>query len=145
MEELYKVRKRLQELNEKRESLINIPERVEMLEIDFASLKATSTDGDGVHGGENLREEKMLANIAERDELRRKLRMAEMEVKQMERALGMLPDGEREVLERFYVARENGHVQRLCDELNCENAQVYRLKDKAMRSLARMLYASVEL
>ena len=134
---------RLRDLEQEREALQNIPERINTLELAFAGLRASSTDGDVVSGGENHREEAMLANIAERDRLRLNLELTRREVHQVEKALSQLSPDEALVLERFYVHREPGHVERLCEELNMEKSQVYNIKNRALVRLARMLHGQV--
>ena len=136
---------RLRDLEQEREALQNIPERIHPLEIAFAGLRASNTDGDVVSGGENHREEAMLANIAERDALRLNLEVTKREVRQVEKALSRLSPDEALVLERFYIHREPGHVERLCEELNMEKSQVYNVKNRAMIRLARMLHGQVNL
>ena len=136
---------RLRELEQERAALTNIPERIRVLELKFAGLKATDTEGDRVSGGENHREEMLLANIAERDELKRNLEITRREVEQMDAALAELSREERLVLERFYIKRELGHVDRLCEELGCEVANVYKIKNRALVRLARSLHGQVNL
>ena len=136
---------RLRDLEHEREALVNIPERIHTLELAFVGLRASGTEGDVVSGGENHREEAMLANIAERDALRLNLEVTSREVRQMEKALSRLSPDEALVLERFYVRREPGHVERLCEELNMEKSQVYNIKNRAMIKLARILHGQVSL
>ena len=136
---------RLRELEQERAALKNIPERILVLGLKFAGLKATDTDSDRVSCGENHREEAMLANIAERDELKRNLEITRREVEQVDAALAELSQEERLVLDRFYVHREPGHVERLCEELNMEKSQVYNVKNRAMVKLARILHGQVSL
>lgn len=136
---------RLRDLEQEREALQNIPERIRTLEIAFAGLRAANTDGDVVSGGENHREEVLLANIAERDALRLNLEVTSREVRQVEKALSRLSPDEALALERFYIHREPGHVERLCEELSMEKSQVYNIKNRAMVKLARMLHGQVNL
>lgn len=136
---------RLRDLEQEREALHNIPERIRTLEIAFAGLRAANTDGDVVSGGENHREEVLLANIAERDELKRNLVITRREVEQVDSVLAKLSQEERLVLDRFYIHREPGHVERLCEELSMEKSQVYNIKNRAMVKLARMLHGQVYL
>ena len=136
---------RLRDLEQERAALQNIPERIRTLELAFAGLRAANTEGDVVSGGENHREEAMLANIAERDELKRNLVISRREVEQVDGALAKLSQEERLVLDRFYIHRESGHVERLCEELIMEKSQVYNIKNRALVKLARMLHGQVYL
>ena len=99
---------RLRDLEQERAALQNIPERIRTLELAFAGLRAANTEGDVVSGGENHREEAMLANIAERDELKRNLVISRREVEQVDGALAKLSQEERLVLDRFYIHGSRG-------------------------------------
>ena len=136
---------RLRELNGEREALIAIPERIQTLELSFGAIQAARTDGDPVSGGTNRREDALLANIAERDRLRQNLEVTRREVEQLERALNMLGEDERLIIDRFYIDRPRDHVERLCEELHLEKSQVYEMKNRALISLARALYGQVNL
>lgn len=136
---------RLRDLENERAALQNIPERIRTLELAFAGLRAANTDGDVVSGGENHREDLLLANIAERDELKKNLEITRREVEQVDSALAKLSQDERLVLDRFYIHREHGHVDRLCEELGCEVANVYKIKNRALVQLARSLHGQVTL
>jgi ArpU family phage transcriptional regulator len=57
-------------------------------------------------------------------------------------ALESLPAKERQVLDRFYINRESGHVDRLCEELGYETSNVYRMKNRALGHFAEVLYGS---
>ena len=136
---------RLRSLENERRALVNIPERIRMLEMDFGAIRAATTDGDPVSGGTNRREEMLLENIAERDELKRNLAVTRREVRQIEGALDTLSREERAVIEKFYIDRPPDHISRLCEELHIEKAQIYRIKDRAMIHLARQLFGQVTL
>lgn len=136
---------RLRDLEHERAALRNIPERIRTLELAFDGLRAANTEGTVVSGGENRRVETMLANIAERDELKRNLEITRREVEQVDSAMAKLSQDERLVLDRFYIHREHGHVDRLCEELGCEVANVYKIKNRALVQLARSLHGQVTL
>ena len=88
----------------------------------------------------------MLSNIVHREELHRTLRQAKAWVKMVDGGLSALGEEERLVLERFYINRSRGGVERLCDELGILNpAGVYKRKDKALRHFTPALYGISEL
>lgn len=62
----------------------------------------------------------------------------------MDGGLAVLDGEERLVLERFYIHRAKGNVERLCDELHLEKSRVYELKDKALRHFTIALYGLTE-
>ena len=135
----------LNELPAKRAALVNIPEKIQILEMRFGAIRAAKTDGDPVSGGTNNREEMLLSNIADRDELQKDLEATRREVALMEGALNMLQRNERLVLTRFYINQERQAADRLADELGYERANIYKIKDKALVNLARILYGQVKL
>ncbi|MBQ9534329.1 MAG: hypothetical protein IJU78_00585 [Clostridia bacterium] len=55
-------------------------------------------------------------------------------------ALESLPAREQQVLDRFYINRESGHVDRLCEELGYETSNVYRMKNRALGHFAEVLF-----
>lgn len=137
--------RRLRILNEQKDALENIPERIKMLEIEYEGLKATQTDGISVSGGTNHQEEARLSNIIKRMNLERNRKCTEMEVAQMESALDKLSEDDKLILSLFYINRPRDYIDRLCEELHCEVAHVYRKKDSALLELARRLCGQVTL
>ena len=136
---------RLRNLEAERRALVNIPDRIKALEISFGAIRAVATDGEPVSGGTSRREELLLENIAERDELKHNLRITRAEVRQVENALNSLSPEEKTVIEKFYINRPQNHVEWLCQELHIERTQVYRIKDQALIKMARQLFGQVTL
>ncbi len=127
-----------------REALENIPKEIKRLESAYAGIRSATTDGTPVSGGGNTREDFMLSNIVHRDELKRRLREARLWVAQVDKALAVLDDEERLVLDRFYIHRAKGNVGELCERLNVEQATVYRKRDSALRRFTIALYGVTE-
>lgn len=127
-----------------REALENIPKEIKRLESAYAGIRSATTDGTPVSGGSNTREDSMLSNIVHRDELKRRLREARLWVAQVDKALAVLDDEERLVLDRFYIHRAKGNVGELCERLNVEQATVYRKRDSALRRFTIALYGVTE-
>ena len=127
-----------------REALENIPKEIKRLESAYAGIRSATTDGTPVSGGGNTREDSMLSNIVHRDELKRRLREARLWVAQVDKALAVLDDEERLVLDRFYIHRAKGNVGELCERLNVEQATVYRKRDSALRRFTIALYGVTE-
>lgn len=135
----------LKTLQDKREALINIPEKIKILEMRYGALRAAQTDAQPVSGSSiSRRENDLLCNIAERNALKLDLMIAQREVALMESALHSLSDVEQRVLDRVYINRRKNYIEQLCVELNYEVAQVYRIKDSALIKLARILYGRAE-
>lgn len=123
-----------------REALENIPKEIRRLESAYAGIRSATTDGTPVSGGGNTREDSMLSNIVHRDELKRRLKEARLWVAQVDKALSVLDDEERLVLDRFYIHRAKGNVGELCERLNLEKTAVYDRRDKALRRFTIALY-----
>lgn len=126
------------------EALGNIPKEIKRLESAYAGIRSATTDGTPVSGGGNTREDSMLSNIVHRDELKRRLREARLWVAQVDKALAVLDDEERLVLDYFYIHRAKGNVGELCERLNVEQATVYRKRDSALRRFTIALYGVTE-
>ena len=114
----------------------------------MTSIKSASTGTAPVQGGGTSYEERMNNSICLIDLLSDNLRIAELEVRLTRKALAMLsdeeqriPGGGREriegdglrVLEVLYIDKQKNGVQRLCDELCCDDSTVWR---KATRALS---------
>ena len=131
---------KLKNYEARREALENIPKEIKRLESAYASIRSATTDGTPVSGGSNTREDSMLSNIVHRDELKRRLKEARLWVAQVDKALAVLDNEERLVLDRFYIHRAKGNVGELCERLNVEQATVYRKRDSALRRFTIALY-----
>ncbi len=129
-----------------RRALENIPMEIKRLEDAFAGIRSAATDGTPVSGGGSTREDVMLSNIVHRQELIRTLKQARAWVRIVDTGLAALDEEERLVLDRFYIHRTRGSVDRLCEELGILNpAGVYKRKDKALRHFTIALYGMTEI
>ena len=136
----------LKELEAKKYALSSIPERLKTLELSFINIKATDYDTDRVSGGgENRKEAALISTIAEMDLLKQEMEITQRQVSSLEDALAKLSCEQRRVLELFFIKPEKNKVDRLCEELNCEVATVYRIKNAALIELSRRLYGQVTL
>ena len=121
--------------------LKTIPLEIKRLELD--ATKICSADPGKVvdHGGGNG-EDALLANISKRQELANRLRQAAYWVDTVEKALDILCDEYRAVLERLYMTRQKGTVDRLCYELGLEQSSVYRRRDAALKQFTMALFGA---
>lgn len=127
-----------------REALESIPKEIKRLESVYAGIRSATTDGAPVSGGGNTREDNMLSNIVHRDELKRRLKEARLWLSQVDKALAVLDDEERLILDKFYIHRAKGNVGDLCERLNVEQSTVYRKRDNALRRFTIALYGVTE-
>ena len=105
-------KEKLRRYDAMRLATINIPEELERLEIDAQTIRAARTDGPGVKGGGNRREEAMLNNIIHRQELAWALQQAQSWLKSTDRALTVLNGEEKLILHRLYIYPEKGGLER---------------------------------
>ena len=128
--------------NAKKAAIENIALEIRCLEADFASIRSARTDATPVQGGGSTREDMLLSNIAKREELARQLEIVQAWVAMVDAGLALLPDSDRKILDRFYINRNPGHVERLSTELNVDRKTVYYRKGRALRHFAVALYGS---
>lgn len=125
-------------------ALENIPLEIERLQEAFTGIRSSMTDSTPVSGGGSTREDTLLSNIVHREELQHALKQAKIWVREVEAGLAVLDDEERMVLQRFYISRAKGAVNRICEELGVEKSAVYDRRDKALRHFTVALYGITE-
>lgn len=129
---------------QRKKSLTNIRERINVLEEQFVSLKGISTDTP-VMGGMSRQEEKMLNNISERECLEFSLKITERLVELTEKGLEVLEKRERQILEGFFFERSENNVERMCERFYLEKSRLYEIKDIALRKFTIAMYGTVEI
>lgn len=136
----------LRNLEAKRSSLAHMLEEIQTLKLEAESIKATDYDKITVTGGgNNTQEDKLITNIAKREELESNYQVTKNEVEALDSLLSELRDDERLILERMYIKRERNAAEALAVTLNYEVRQVYRKKDDALHNLARRRFGQVKL
>lgn len=127
-----------------KQSLGSIPQEIKRLESVCTGIRSAITDGTPVSGGGSTREDVLLSNIVHRDELKRRLKEARLWVSMVDKALAVLTEDERLVLDKFYIHQAKGSVGSLCELLNVEQSTVYRKRDNALRRFTIALYGVTE-
>ena len=122
----------------------NIPKELRRLQIAACATKGASTDATPVKNGGNRREELLMDNLVQRQELQWTLDQTKCWLDVTERALKALTREERLILQRLYICPEKGAVERLCEELGLEQSSVYRRRDRALQRFAIALYGFPE-
>lgn len=140
----YEAIDKLKQYEAKKQALRSIPVEISRLESAMKSIRSATADGTPVTGGGSGREDMMLSNIVHREELERALEQAEKWVALVDAGLEVLGEDEHLILDRFYINPAKGNVDRLCGELNIEQATVYRRRDSALRHFTICLYGSTE-
>lgn len=117
------------------------PDMLEELDARMTRVRSGKDEQTPVSGGGGTRvEDEWLSCIAKKERLVWQHRERRLKLERMQRALSLLDDRERLVLEYFYVSRPKDHLDRLCNQLKYEKSQVYRLKDEALKNLTIALY-----
>lgn len=126
------------------ESLMNIPEKIKVLEIRFKSIKSAASDRTPVQGGGSHMEDAMLDNIVERERLKLLYQADRRLVKLIERGLESLTKEEQLVLDLFYINRPKRYLDEISKRLGYEQAQIYRIKNNALYKFTINMYGIVE-
>lgn len=125
-------------------SLDSIPERVEMLECSFTSIKGQRTDKIPSQGGGSHWEDFLLDNIVERERLKLLYSTNRRLMAIIEKGLAPLNKTERRVLECFFIHKQRDHIGTLMQELHLEQSQIYRIKDQALYKFTINMYGIEE-
>lgn len=141
----YEAIDKLKQYEAKKHAAASIPNEIGRLEQDMISVRSASSDGTPVRGGGSGREDAYLSNIVRREELERSLKMVREWLEFVQSGLDFLADDERMILDRFYINPAKGNVERLCMELNCEQATVYRRREQALQNFTLALYGCIEI
>ena len=131
----------LKEIELKRQSLINVQERIANLKPELSSVRATAASLAPAAGGElNKQESWIIDCIALERELQNSERQLKIEIKSFDRAWENLTEEEKLVLESFYINRSKDYIDRLCEMFCCEKTKVYQMKDEALYKFTMQLY-----
>ena len=125
-------------------SLDRTADEIRRLESDATRIRSATADGTPVQGGISTREDALINNIALRQELEWAREDTLQWLKGMDDALGQLTYEDRLVLDRFYIHRATGNVERLCDELHVEKPTAYRRRDAALHRFTLVRYGVTE-
>lgn len=124
-----------------RQALEDISQELERLGDAYTGIRAARLDGMPRTGSSaSSREDAMISNITRRDDLKRKLKEAELWVSIVEGGLSVLDDEEQLALEYCYIHKVKGSINELCYQLNIDTSAVYRRRDQALRRFTLALY-----
>ena len=124
-------------------ALDNIPLEIDRLRSDMRRLRSALGENTPVRGG-GYREDAMIDNLAQRQELEWALQQVKRWLQVADRGLNALPEDERMILQRMYIYPERGAAERLCAELGLEQSSVYRKRDQALYRFTTALYGLQE-
>lgn len=136
----YRARDCLRMYNGMKIALINIPAQIEKLNGDFVSPKSARTDAEPVAGGTNRREDALIKNIVDRDNLKRRLKDTEIDINCIKRSLETLDAQERLILERMYMNVPRWSLERMSREMGYEKSTIYELRDRALKKFTVAMF-----
>lgn len=123
-------------------AMVSLPQELKRLEEENTAIRSARSDSTPVKGGASRREEAMLNNIMERQEVTQALNNAVAWVQIVDRGLSCLTKEEKTILQRIYIYPEKNGLKRLCEELGVEMSSVYRRRDKALQTFTLALYGA---
>lgn len=126
-------------------SLESLPEEIRRYNEQMDGIRSATSDATPVKGGGCGREDHLINAISRRDALSANLAVVKWQTSQVEKGLACLTGKQRRILELFYIRREYGYIQRLCQEFNESEREVYRDKDEALMKYALCRYGLTEL
>ena len=132
----------LMKLNKWRFAVVQIQSELETLDAEYAAIKATNYDKMPGGSGDNFQEEKLVTAIALKDQKEAELKLNKMRVDDLERLLSQLTDDERRIIERMVINKEKYATDSLQQELGYEQAQIYRIKNRALMHLAQLRHGA---
>lgn len=136
---------KLKQYEAKRLSLEIIPREIAEIETTMTSIRSARVDGAAIKNSSGNGREAMLLNcIVKKDELKRNLECAKLWISIVEKALSILDQNERKVLERIYIIGERGAAENLASEFFVDSKTIYRWKDKALRKFTIAMYGFTE-
>lgn len=134
---------KLKQYNAKKLALENIPLEIRQQYLALSSIRSADPDSVPVRGN-TTREDAILNNMTYRAELQESYMQTQMQVTAIERALSVLSQEERTLLDRFFVNPEPKAADRLAGDLHMDVPTVYRKKDDALRTFTLALYGIAE-
>lgn len=134
---------RLKAYQAKKLALENIPMEIRQQVLALSSIRSADPDSAPVRGN-STREDAMLNNMVYRSELEESYLRTRLWVDATDRALGVLNQEERILLERFFIYAEPKAADRLAGDLHMDVKTVYRRKDEALRKFTIALYGMAE-
>lgn len=126
-------------------SIQNLKDAISECQAGIDQLHTTQYDKTPVMGGESGYEDRILTNMDKIKRLNGNLSIAKSKAARVDRGMAALDDEERIVLERMYVNQEREAVRRLCEDLNCEIAQIYRIRRRALNRFTRAMYGILDI
>ena len=134
----------LRKLEDVRGSIGFADARMRQLDEEMTAIRSSLRDAPAVLGSGGGAEDRMIAIIAEREELRRLRNYSAQWVALVDGAVAQMGDEDREVLDLCFIHSRRGAIDELCARLNIERSTAYRRREAALLSFVRKFYGFVE-
>lgn len=132
------------EMHEARKASIeNITDQLRELEAEMTSIRSPGADSVSVRGGGGAKDERYLNNIVARDLLKSNLKAARRSVRAVEKAMAVLDEEERELLQRFFIRPEKEAVFDFADKFGIDRKTVYYRRESALKKFTIAMYNSM--
>ena len=131
---------RLRLYTDMKQAVNNLPREIKRLEQEAANPGSGNLERVGKSSTVNGRENWLLNNIIQRQELQKAYNNAVQWLSVTDGALGTLPKEDLRILSMMYIDAVNGATAELCAELGVEQSSVYRKRDKALYQFTVALY-----
>lgn len=125
------------------QALVNIPMEIKRLKDDAVNLRSAA-DGVAVRGGGGKREDALINNLVQQQELEKNLKQVRQWLSVMDRSLSSMDPEDQLVLNRLFLYPQRDAINQLCSELGVEQATVYRKRDRALYRFTVALYGFPE-
>ena len=122
----------------------NISREIERLRMEASAIRRADPSVTPVRGSGDPHNNRLLNNIAQREELDWNLKLVKSWLANTERGLLALPEDEQRILRRMFLAPQPDALSQLCAELGAEQSTVYRKRDQALEHFAVAMYGFTE-
>jgi hypothetical protein len=120
--------------NTLKESIPSIRLKIEAMTAQIQAIKGSpDLSQTRVQGGKRNSDDFLVDALSEKEKLRNLLRANIIQLKSIDRVLGVLDNEENLVLEMLYISPSRGNIEYLCEELHCGRSGVYRKRDTALK------------
>ncbi len=125
---------------QRKAQLETLPLRIETERSRLTAIRSASAESTMISGGGNVRQERDTSIIVEIDRLSAELKTAKLELKTIDRIFEELSTEQLRTVELMDLSRQNGALNRLCEELHCEKSKVYDIYNTALDTIARLYF-----
>ena len=130
----------LRNYRRRKESLENIKERIAILDERLYSVGGQGSFELRIQNPSGVFEDPVTAILSEKERLGYSYKANKRLADLTGRVLAQMLPEEQRVLEAFYIDRRQNYLRRLCLELAVEQAQLYRMKDRALTGFIQRMY-----